>query len=277
MAAGWVLGAPVVHVVHHRPGTALASLAMRVNPDVIAETHPYIATGQFIHKFGVPKQEAMEQARRYFDEALAASDNPHSEVFVAFVAMNHLTSLELAFNLIFFADALPLFYDQATVAKTQQTGVLYLWMDPYLAGISERNHRPLDTEEANWPQKEEVYCYFKRKSEPTVSPQQLANIWRTSAARIVELDAECRAKLWEWLKGQQFSEEEICTVSNAAGTAGTPGTPGTPGMPVAPTTFTIAGCSSPRLTTRRTCVPFLSGTPAAGCWAMTAPGATVSE
>jgi len=155
------------------------------------------------------KQEAMEQARRYFDEALAASDNPHSEVFVAFVAMNHLTSLELAFNLIFFADALPLFYDQATVAKTQQTGVLYLWMDPYLAGISERNHRPLDTEEANWPQKEEVYCYFKRKSEPTVSPQQLANIWRTSAARIVELDAECRAKLWEWLKGQQFSEEEI--------------------------------------------------------------------
>ena len=29
MAAGWVLGAPVVHAVHHRPGTALASLAMR--------------------------------------------------------------------------------------------------------------------------------------------------------------------------------------------------------------------------------------------------------
>jgi hypothetical protein len=29
MAAGWVFGAPVVHAVHHRPGTALASLAMR--------------------------------------------------------------------------------------------------------------------------------------------------------------------------------------------------------------------------------------------------------
>ena len=29
MAAGWLLGAPAVHAVHHRPGTALASLAMR--------------------------------------------------------------------------------------------------------------------------------------------------------------------------------------------------------------------------------------------------------
>jgi len=28
-AAGWVLGAPAVHVVHHRPATALASLALR--------------------------------------------------------------------------------------------------------------------------------------------------------------------------------------------------------------------------------------------------------
>jgi|GEM_PF-2308842 hypothetical protein len=155
------------------------------------------------------KQAAVEQARGYFNEALDSSDNPHCEVFVAQTAMNHLTSLELAFNLIFFADALPLFFDQPTVAKTQQTGTLYLWMDPYLAGLSERNHRPLDTEEANWPIKSEMYCYFKRKSEPTVSPQQLANVWRTSAARVVELDAECRGKLWEWLKGRQFSEEEI--------------------------------------------------------------------
>jgi hypothetical protein len=29
MAAGWALGAPVVHAVHRRPGTAVASLAMR--------------------------------------------------------------------------------------------------------------------------------------------------------------------------------------------------------------------------------------------------------
>jgi hypothetical protein len=155
------------------------------------------------------KQEALEQARRYFDEAIESSDNPHCEIFVAFAAMNHLTTIELCFNLIFFADELPLFFDQATVAKVQQTGALYVWMDPYLAGLSERVHRPLDTEEANWPQKSEVYCYFKRKSEPTVSPQQLANIWRTSAARIMEIDSECRAKLWEWLKGRQFSEEEI--------------------------------------------------------------------
>ncbi|MBS1853597.1 MAG: diaminopimelate decarboxylase [Acidobacteria bacterium] len=35
-----------------------ASLAMRVNPDVSAETHPYISTGLHQHKFGVPIQQA---------------------------------------------------------------------------------------------------------------------------------------------------------------------------------------------------------------------------
>lgn len=37
-----------------------ASLSIRVNPDVVAETHPYISTGQIVHKFGVPKDEAIE-------------------------------------------------------------------------------------------------------------------------------------------------------------------------------------------------------------------------
>ncbi|MGH9359242.1 MAG: diaminopimelate decarboxylase [Terriglobia bacterium] len=36
-----------------------APIAIRVNPDVEAETHPYISTGQTIHKFGVPKNEAL--------------------------------------------------------------------------------------------------------------------------------------------------------------------------------------------------------------------------
>ncbi len=35
-----------------------APIAFRINPDVEAETHPYISTGQTIHKFGVPKREA---------------------------------------------------------------------------------------------------------------------------------------------------------------------------------------------------------------------------
>ncbi len=35
-----------------------AEIAIRINPDVEAETHPYISTGQSIHKFGVPKAEA---------------------------------------------------------------------------------------------------------------------------------------------------------------------------------------------------------------------------
>ncbi|MBI4164491.1 MAG: diaminopimelate decarboxylase [Acidobacteria bacterium] len=41
-----------------------AALSIRVNPDVVAETHPYISTGQIVHKFGVPKNEAIELYRR---------------------------------------------------------------------------------------------------------------------------------------------------------------------------------------------------------------------
>jgi diaminopimelate decarboxylase len=36
----------------------VAPLAFRVNPDVAAETHPYISTGLRMHKFGVPISEA---------------------------------------------------------------------------------------------------------------------------------------------------------------------------------------------------------------------------
>src|ERR1700722_7118182 len=36
----------------------MAPLALRVNPDVAAETHPYISTGLHKHKFGVPIGEA---------------------------------------------------------------------------------------------------------------------------------------------------------------------------------------------------------------------------
>jgi diaminopimelate decarboxylase len=39
-------------------------ISIRVNPDVEADTHPYISTGQMIHKFGVPKEEAPELYRR---------------------------------------------------------------------------------------------------------------------------------------------------------------------------------------------------------------------
>jgi diaminopimelate decarboxylase len=41
-----------------------ADIAVRINPDVKATTHPYISTGQSIHKFGVPKAEAAVLYRR---------------------------------------------------------------------------------------------------------------------------------------------------------------------------------------------------------------------
>jgi len=47
-----------------------ANISIRVNPDVEADTHPYISTGQFIHKFGVPKKEAIQ----LFHRAAASPD-----------------------------------------------------------------------------------------------------------------------------------------------------------------------------------------------------------
>jgi len=41
-----------------------AQVALRVNPDVPADTHPYISTGLQKHKFGVPVAEARELYRR---------------------------------------------------------------------------------------------------------------------------------------------------------------------------------------------------------------------
>ena len=42
----------------------IADIALRVNPDVPAETHPYISTGLREHKFGVPISSARELFRR---------------------------------------------------------------------------------------------------------------------------------------------------------------------------------------------------------------------
>ncbi len=42
----------------------LARVALRVNPDVRAQTHPYISTGQRQHKFGVPMGQAPALYRR---------------------------------------------------------------------------------------------------------------------------------------------------------------------------------------------------------------------
>ena len=41
-----------------------ANFAVRVNPDVTAETHPYISTGLHEHKFGVPWRDAASLYRR---------------------------------------------------------------------------------------------------------------------------------------------------------------------------------------------------------------------
>ncbi len=41
-----------------------APIALRINPDIDPETHPYISTGLRKHKFGIPIEEAVEYYRR---------------------------------------------------------------------------------------------------------------------------------------------------------------------------------------------------------------------
>ena len=47
------------------------AIAFRVNPDVPAETHPYISTGLHKHKFGVPIGEARELIREGVGHAVS--------------------------------------------------------------------------------------------------------------------------------------------------------------------------------------------------------------
>lgn len=55
-----------LELIEARAGNAgrRAGVSIRVNPDVEADTHPYVATGRVIHKFGVPKAEALGLYRR---------------------------------------------------------------------------------------------------------------------------------------------------------------------------------------------------------------------
>ncbi|MBE7438417.1 MAG: diaminopimelate decarboxylase [Spirochaetales bacterium] len=50
----------------------VARISVRVNPDIAADTHPYIATGLGSHKFGVPAAEVLSLYR-------FASESPHLE------------------------------------------------------------------------------------------------------------------------------------------------------------------------------------------------------
>ena len=47
----------------------IASISIRVNPNVDAKTHPYIATGLKIHKFGVE----IESALKFYQHAQSLS------------------------------------------------------------------------------------------------------------------------------------------------------------------------------------------------------------
>ncbi len=52
------------------PLAQAGAFAVRVNPDVNAQTHPYISTGLHEHKFGVPLRDARELYRLGSDRSI---------------------------------------------------------------------------------------------------------------------------------------------------------------------------------------------------------------
>ncbi len=110
-----------------------ASVSIRVNPDVEAETHPYVATGQVIHKFGVLKKEAMELYRR------AAASSPLKVLGITC----HIGSQILAIDP--FLKALDELLTVAEQLRAEGIQIQYLDLGGGF-GIRYNNEQPLDVE-----------------------------------------------------------------------------------------------------------------------------------
>jgi diaminopimelate decarboxylase len=110
-----------------------AGVSIRVNPDVEAETHPYVATGQLIHKFGVLKEEAMALYRR-------AATSSHLQVLGVTC---HIGSQILAIDP--FLKALEEILDVAEKLHAQGIELKYLDLGGGY-GIRYKDEQPLDVE-----------------------------------------------------------------------------------------------------------------------------------
>ncbi|MHB8653281.1 MAG: diaminopimelate decarboxylase [Terriglobia bacterium] len=111
-----------------------AGVAIRVNPEVEADTHPYVATGQSIHKFGVPKSDAMGLYRR-------AASSAHLKVFGVTC---HIGSQILSPDP--FLKALDEILDIA--AQLRATGIEVKYLDLGGGfGIRYKDEQPLDVEQ----------------------------------------------------------------------------------------------------------------------------------
>ena len=110
-----------------------ARLAIRVNPEVEAHTHPYISTGQIIHKFGVPKDEALDLYRR-------AARSSHLEIYgVACHIGSQILEVEP------FLKTLDEILGVAAQLQTEGMGVEYLDLGGGY-GIRYADEQPLDFE-----------------------------------------------------------------------------------------------------------------------------------
>lgn len=110
-----------------------AGIAIRVNPNVRADTHPYVATGQVIHKFGVPKENAMALYQR------AAASQRLKVLGVACHIGSQILEVEP------FLEALEEISGLAESLRAQGTGVEFLDLGGGF-GVRYSSEQPLDVE-----------------------------------------------------------------------------------------------------------------------------------
>ncbi len=130
-----------------------ANIALRVNPDVPAETHPYISTGLREHKFGVPISSARELCRRAAQHKYlrVAGVSLHIGSQIGDVAPFHL-ALERTVDLV-----LQLFADKHKIQFIDAGGGL---------GISYSSAAPIDFAELAHRYAEAITEPFLRMKKP---------------------------------------------------------------------------------------------------------------
>jgi len=76
-----------------------ARVALRVNPDVDAKTHPYISTGMYEHKFGIDFKEASRLAAKFFGQKTSMLKLRGLSIHIGSQMMD-LGALEQSFGLV---------------------------------------------------------------------------------------------------------------------------------------------------------------------------------
>ena len=153
-----------------------ASIAFRVNPDVPANTHPYISTGLQKHKFGVP----ISDARKLYAKA---SSTRHLKVAGVSVHIgSQITDIDpFAATMERVADLIEQLRDDGhEIAYVDAGGGLGIAYDPSGKGpgVADRDHgrEPSKVERSSPPATELFFEYVSRYAEALLKPLRGLNV-----------------------------------------------------------------------------------------------------